>query len=244
MDWLTQQPFAHRGLHNKQQGVIENSRRAFAAAITQGYGIELDVQLSRDGQAMVFHDRGLKRLTGQPGKLQALTAKELAEINLSGSVDVIETLPAILALIGGKVPVLVEVKTTPREEAGKLEDAVATALDHYNGPAAMMSFAPSSVAWFAQNAPHIVRGVVAMDFVKEPAGLAWAERVVLAQLLHIDRTDPDFIAYNQAHLPHNSVSRLKREGMPVLSWTVRDQAAANRITPYIDQIIFEGFTPA
>lgn len=244
MDWLTAQPFAHRGLHDKSQGVIENSRSAFEAAIKRGYGIELDVQLSRDGEAMVFHDRSLKRLAGQPDKVNKLTAAELGKIKLTGGDDVIETLPAILDLLDGQVPVLVEVKTTVREEAGALEEAVAAALDAYAAPAAIMSFAPSSVAWFADYAPHIVRGVVAMNFMNTAEGLAWDERVMLTQLMHIAETDPDFVAYNQADLPHNCVSRLKRLGLPILSWTVRDQATKDRIAPHVDQIIFEGFTPA
>lgn len=243
MDWLTPHPFAHRGLHDKSNGVIENSRKAFEAAIKGGYGIELDVQLSRDGQAMVFHDRGLKRLTGQQGKVIEKTAAELEEIKLLGSEDVVETLPAILALINGQVPVIVEIKTKPREEAGALEEAVAAALDTYQGNAAMMSFAPSSVAWFAEHAPHIERGIVAMDFVREPAGLSWGERLVLTHLLHRERTEPDFVSYNQEHLPHNTIAQLRRGGLPVLCWTVRDQATADRVRPHVDQITFEGFDP-
>lgn len=243
MDWLTAQPFAHRGLHDKENGVIENSRKAFAAAIQGGYGIELDVQLSRDGEAMVFHDRGMKRLTGLQGKLAHHTAAELGAIKLKDSEDVVETLPTILNLIAGQVPVIVEIKTTPREEAGALEEAVANALDNYTGPAAMMSFAPSSVAWFAQYAPHIVRGIVAMDFVRHNEGLSWAERIILSQMLHLPITQPDFISFNQAQLPYNAVASLKRSGLPILCWTVRDQATADRVAPYVDQITFEGFAP-
>ncbi len=243
MDWLTAQPFAHRGLHDKENGVIENSRKAFAAAIQGGYGIELDVQLSRDGQAMVFHDRGMKRLTGLQGKLAHHTAAELGAIKLKDSEDVVETLPTILNLIAGQVPVIVEIKTTPREEAGALEEAVAAALDNYEGPAAIMSFAPAAVAWFADYAPHIVRGMVAMDFVREGTGLSWGERLVLTHLHHRDHTDPDFVSFNQAHLPHNTIAQLRRGGLPILCWTVRDQATADRVAPHVDQITFEGFTP-
>lgn len=243
MDWLGAHPFAHRGLHGQTKGVVENSRSAFALAIEHGFGIELDVQLSRDGHAMVFHDRGLSRLTNETGAVRRRTAAELGQIKLKNSEDVIEPLANILDLVDGRVPVLVEIKTRPRESAGALEAAVADVLDRYTGPVAVMSFAPSSVAWFAAYAPHIPRGIVAMDFVNHNEGLSWAERQSLTHLTHWDATAPDFIAYNCNDLPQNSVAAIRRQGVPVFSWTVRSAETRARIHPFVDQIIFEGFMP-
>lgn len=243
MEWLGAHPFAHRGLHGQTEGVAENSRSAFALAVEHGFGIELDVQLSRDGQAMVFHDRGMNRLTHKTGRLAQRTAAELGQIKLKNSDDVIETLADILHMVDGRAPVLVEIKTRPRESAGALEAAVADVLDAYDGPVAVMSFAPSSVAWFATFAPDITRGIVAMDFVKHNEGLSWAERQSLTHLKHWEATDPDFIAYNCNDLPQNAVAAIRRQGVPVFSWTVRSEDTRARIRPFVDQIIFEGFMP-
>ena len=103
-------PLAHRGLHDESAGVIENSARAFTAAISQGYGVELDVQLTADGKAVVFHDDHLARLTDRAEKTRDLSSAELSAITLSGSQDTIQTLPEILSLIGGRVPILIEIK--------------------------------------------------------------------------------------------------------------------------------------
>jgi len=145
LDFLTRRPFAHRGLHDTAQGIYENSRAAFVGAIEQGYGIELDVQMSRDGQAVVFHDDTLDRLTDHTGPVRALTAADLSGVTIGTSTDTIEPLADILAQIGGRVPILIEIKDqslTLTETDGILERAVAQAVADYRGPAAVMSFNP------------------------------------------------------------------------------------------------------
>lgn len=242
--WLTAQPFAHRGLHARDRGVIENSSTAFHAAVERGYGIELDVQISADGEAMVFHDRLLDRLTDETGAIANLTADELSDIPLKGSSDTIRTLDEALAAIDGRVPVLVEIKTLPRETPGALEKAVLGVLEAYDGPAAIMSFSPDCVAWFKAIAPWVPRGLVAMDFVAHPARLSFAERVALGRLHHVRSIEPDFVAYDCRSIPNRALRMARSGGLPVLSWTVRDQQSADRIRPHVDQIIFESFIPA
>jgi glycerophosphoryl diester phosphodiesterase len=155
-------PIAHRALHNRAMGRIENSPSAVTAAIEAGYAIEIDVQLSRDGVAMVFHDEELGRLTGETGLVSTRTAAELVQIPLTGGQDCIPTLAEILRLIAGRVPLLIEIKDQTGEMGpsdGRLEGAVAADLAGYAGPVAVMSFNPHSVAHMAWLWPSIPRGI-------------------------------------------------------------------------------------
>ena len=162
-----ERPIAHRGLHNARAGVIENSMSAFQAAIAHGYAIELDVQLSSDDHAIVFHDYHLDRLTGESGPVRERTAAELAQIRLSGSEDAKLTLADVLAEINGTVPVLIEIKDQSLiygRVDGVLERSVAKALKSYEGPAAVMSFNPHATRAMAEYAPGVARGLVTERF--------------------------------------------------------------------------------
>ncbi|MFN3613630.1 MAG: glycerophosphodiester phosphodiesterase family protein, partial [Rubrimonas sp.] len=156
---------AHRGLHDRAAGRIENSRAAVRAAVEAGYGVEIDVQLSADGEAMVFHDDALDRLTARSGPLKALTAAELGRIALTGSAETIPTLAEILAVTSGRAALLIEIKDQGgRMDAtgvGPLEARVAALLGDYAGPVAVMSFNPASVAAMRDAAPSVPRGLTA-----------------------------------------------------------------------------------
>ena len=146
-------PIAHRALHDRQQGLIENSPSAIKAAIAAGYAIEIDLQLSQDGQAITFHDEELDRLTEESGPLNARSAAELGQITLKGSADKIPTFAEVLALIDGQVPLLVEIKDqtlTMAETDGRLEAEAARLLRDYRGPVAVMSFNPHRPAIIAR----------------------------------------------------------------------------------------------
>ncbi|WP_076071990.1 glycerophosphodiester phosphodiesterase family protein [Sphingomonas montana] len=229
--FLRAQPFAHRGLHG--DGRIENSRAAFAAAIAAGYGIECDVQASLDGEAFVFHDTDLDRLTDRSGPLAARTAAVLDGIRLSGSAEPIPTLFQLLARTLGRVPVLIEVKT-PASDILPICRAVARELDGYRGPVAVMSFHPGVPRWFRRNVPAIVRGLVVTEEGRR--GPAHDIRRALA-LAH---ARPDFLAYDIRSLPSPFAARARARGMPVLTWTVRDAAAERTAAAYADEVIFEG----
>lgn len=240
-DWLTATPYAHRGLHDDTR--VENSLSAIAAAINSGFGIEIDVNLSKDGEAMIFHDRNLVRLCGRPERLDQLTADELADITYFDFAETIPTLTQGLRLIAGRVPLLIEIKTRPSEQAGALEAAVAHAIADYDGPLAVMSFSPESMGWFAEYAPHHLRGQIATDFIENGYGLGWQRRRELTNLQAIDVSQPDFIAYNIRNLPSAPVRRMRALGLPVLTWTVDSPALQARAADNADQIIFEGFAP-
>ncbi len=241
-------PIAHRALHDRAAGRIENSPAAIAAAVAQGYGIEIDLQLSADGQAMVFHDEVLDRLTGRQGPVNALTAAELARIALKGSADTIPTLPQVLGMVAGRVPLLIEVKDQDGmmgPAVGRLEAAAAAALEGYGGPVAVMSFNPHSVAALARLAPHIPRGLTTSAYDPEdwaPLPPATCDR--LRAIPDYEPAGASFISHEWPDLPRPRVADLKSAGATVLCWTIRspaDEATARRIA---HNVTFEGYAAA
>jgi glycerophosphoryl diester phosphodiesterase len=226
---LIAKPFAHRGLHGA--GAPENSRAAFEAAIEARHGIELDVQASGDGQAMVFHDEELGRLAEDEGFLRGRGAAELKRIRLRDCDETIPTLPQILALIAGRAPLLIEVKA-PGREVGAVASAVADALDDYAGPAAVMSFNPEIGHWFARHAPQRLRGLVVTE-----RGRKW--RGGMVRRLASWRSKADFLAYDIRDLPSRFAEAQQRRGLRVLTWTVRSLKDRAKAAQHADQIIYE-----
>lgn len=236
---------AHRGLHDRAAGVIENSLSAMRAAADAGYGIEIDVQVSADGAAMTFHDDALDRLTAEAGPVNARRAADLARIALTGGGgDLIPTLAETLAVVAGRVPVVIEIKRQA-DGPGPLAAATAAALASYSGLAAVMSFDPRAIAWFRDNAPNVPRGLVshAFDDPKDDAGLSAAARAALADLAHFDTLGADFVSYGATDLPRPAVAALRARGVPALCWTIRTEAAARAALRHADNITFEGFRP-
>ena len=226
---LIAKPFAHRGLHGR--GIVENSRAAFEAAIAAGHGIELDVQVSGDGQALVIHDYQLERLTEGVGPICGMVSAELEKIRLRGSGETIPTLAEVLGLIAGRAPLLIEVKSPGRRVAA-LSRAVGDALHAYIGPVAVMSFNPEIGRWFAANAPDVLRGLVVTE-----AGRRW--RGTLTRYLALWRSRAEFLAYDVRDLPSRFASRQRAQGLPVLTWTCRSDADRARAALHADQIIYE-----
>ena len=243
--WLTARPVAHRGLHDAARGVIENTASAFQAAIDGGYGIECDVQLSRNGEAMVHHDFELGRLTVGSGPLLALTAAELKIVDFRGSADRMLTLAELCALVAGRVPLLVEIKSRFEGDM-RLTQRVAEVLAPYAGPVAAMSFDPAVLATLREMAPHITRGIVAERHYAhaEWSRMTPAQRRSLAFLLHAPRSRPQFVAYAVRDLPAAAPLVARHVfGLPLLTWTVRSEEDRRRAARFADQAIFEGFTP-
>lgn len=240
-------PIAHRGLHDRTAGRVENSRAAVDAAARAGYGVEIDIQASADGEAMVFHDEALNRLTGAPGLVSDHAAAALARVRLSDSDETIPTLAEILRTLDGRTPLLIEVKDQTGAlgpEVGALEVRIAALLDGYSGPVAVMSFNPHSVAAMAETAPGVPRGLTSCGFDGPDWSLPDYRRAELAALPDIGRTGAAFISHDKADLQNPAVARLKVAGTPVLTWTVRspsEEAAARRIA---DNITFERYLPA
>ncbi len=240
-------PFAHRGLHDPGAGIIENSRAAVAAAVAAGYGIEIDVQLSADGAPMVFHDDDLPRLTGAEGPLAARSAAALAALTLAGGDEGIPTLDDILALVAGRVPLLIEIKDQDGRlgpAVGRLEARVAHALRRYAGPVAVMSFNPHSVAAMAAIAPALPRGLTTCRFEADDwPDVPPARRHTLAAIPDARRLGVAFVSHDHRALDDAPVAALRGGGLPVICWTIRTPAAADATRDRAAAITFEGFRP-
>jgi glycerophosphoryl diester phosphodiesterase len=240
--WLSRQPIAHRGLHDGDAGVPENSRAAFEAAIAAGYAIELDLQRSADGAAMVFHDGDLDRMTEESGPVTARAAAELGRIRLSGSTETIPTLAQVLDDVAGRAPILVEIKSWHRPVGG-LEAAALSHLQDYDGAVAVQSFDPASLAWFRHHAPGIRRGQIGHRYRHLRHGRSAWQRFLLRNLLLSGQSRPHFIAYDIDDLPHPAPALARRLGLPLLAWTVRSEAAWEKARGLADNVIFEQIRP-
>lgn len=244
LGWLTARPIAHRGLH-EIAGPIENTASAFHAAIAAGYGIECDLQISADGEAMVHHDDALGRLTEGSGRLAQMSAADIQAARFKQGSDRILTLGQLCDLVAGRVPLLLELKSRFDGDR-RLVTRAGTVLAGYRGPVAVMSFDPALIEASRLLTPALVRGVVAERNYDHAAWAALppAQKFRLAHLLHAPSTRPQFIAYAVKDLPA-AAPWLARSafGLPLLTWTVRSADDRRRAAAYADQIIFEGFRP-
>lgn len=238
-------PLAHRALHRRSEGRPENSPSAIRAAIAAGYGIEIDVQGTKDVQAVVFHDEWMERLTEATGFVKDYTAQELGRIRLRDSNDCIPTLPEVLALVAGQVPLLIEIKDQTDcmgETDGRLEAAVAAALAGYDGMVAVMSFNPHAVARMANLAPAVPRGLTTAAYDYEGwAPLAPARCDALREIADYDRVGASFISHEAADLARPRVTELKAQGAAILTWTVTSPTVEAQARKYADNITFEGY---
>lgn len=237
LDWLRLRPVAHRGLHDTARP--ENSLAAFEAAAEAGYPIELDVRCCADGQVVVFHDPTLERMTGQPGTIAETSWAELSTLCLRRSEQTIATLDQVLARVAGRVPVLIELK--PADRVGPLEQAVCRVLERHPGEVAVQSFDPYSMIRMRQLAPHVPRGLLSGNMTDEDLPLH--QKLALRNLLLAPRVRPHFIGYELWSLPYWAPDRLRRKGVPVLAWTIRDEAELTRARHVADNVIFEHVTP-
>lgn len=238
-------PVAHRAYHDRAAGRPENSPGAIRAAVAAGYAIEIDVQCSADGQAMVFHDETLDRLTAETGAVAARSAEALGRIRLTDAEDCIPTLPQVLDLVGGAVPLLIEIKDQSLimgETDGRLETAVARALAGYDGPVAVMSFNPHSVARMASLAPGLPRGLTTAAY--EPEVWAPLPPEVCGRLREIpdyDRVGASFLSHEASDLGRPRVAELAAQGAAILCWTIRSPASEAKARKVAQNITFEGY---
>ncbi len=246
-DWLTNRPVAHRGLHDRAARRIENALSAARAALAHGYAIECDVQISSDGDAMVFHDDELDRLTDAKGRVDALSAAAIARIGLRGSDDSIPMLTDWLADIAGATPVICEIKSRFNGDL-RLAARTAQIAAGYGGRLALKSFDPQVMAFLRREGASLGIGHVPLGLVAEAsfAGSGWemlsdTQRLAMTTLTHWNETRPDFLSWCVADLPHAIASLCRAQGMPVLAWTVRTPADVARADAFANQMIFEGF---
>jgi glycerophosphoryl diester phosphodiesterase len=237
-DCLFRPPIAHRGLWTPGDAP-ENSLGAFQAACAHDYGIELDVQLSADGEAMVFHDDDLNRMTGVDGKLSQHTAAQLSELRLLGTDETIPTLAEALAVIGHRAMALIELKT-PAGQVGPLEQRVHDTIIDHAGPLAVIGFNPYSHAWFAERFPGLLRGLNSYSYRDAPR-MSPEQRRSYAQLEHVGIARPHFVAAGVDILETAPVAKLRAKGLPVVAWTARSAEQAAAIAGACDNVIFEGY---
>ncbi|MEG2881805.1 MAG: glycerophosphodiester phosphodiesterase family protein [Christensenella sp.] len=248
--WLTDFQYAHRGLHNPLYP--ENSLPAFENAVAHGFAIELDVQMTRDGKIVVFHDATLERMAGINCKISDCTLAELRNIQLGDTQYTIPTLHETLRLVNGRVPLLIEIKK--KGFAGALERELYNIMNEYGGKYAVQSFSPFSMRWFKKNAPRILRGQLSCNFslCKDnfPASMCSFVRFFASKLLFIVQRlwvnfigRPNFISYELQKVNSRLIRRLRKSGAPIFAWTVRTYEEYLRAKPYTDSVIFENFTP-
>ena len=244
LDWL-KRPIAHRGLHDEKKHVVENSASAIEAAIAKGYAVEVDLQCAAHGAPIVFHDRTLDRLTNESGAVAAREAAALSEIPLRDSNDRILSLEGLLRLVDGRVPLLIEVKST-WSDTHHYEQNIAEALAPYTGQVAVMSFDPECVAAFRRAAPSLPRGLIAERFDDEHywSDLSAWQRFARRHLLTAAIARPHFIAYDIRALPALAPG-IARDvfRLPLLTWTVRSEADKANAQLFANAMIFEGIEP-
>lgn len=244
-NWLTARPVAHRGLHTAARGIIENMPSAISAAVAGNFAIEVDIQLTRDGEAMVHHDHQLGRLEDGAGELIDMTAAELKAVSFKATSDRMMTLGDLCDLVGGRTPLVIEMKSNFSGDR-KLAARMAQVLSAYKGPAAAMSFDPDQVIAIREAMPELTRGIVAQRTYDDSywTHLPQDKRDGMLHLRHGFRTQPHFVAYWVNQLPAAApwVAR-NIFGCALLTWTVRTPEQRARAAQHADQMIFEGFVP-
>jgi glycerophosphoryl diester phosphodiesterase len=244
LDWLIR-PIAHRGLHDEAIGIIENTSSAVQAAIDAGYGIEVDVQEASDGEAMVFHDYDLDRLTKDTGSIISRSATQLKQVKFKETSDRMQTLPELLEQISGRVPLVIEIKGDWRTH-GPFECHLAEILTAYEGEVAVMSFDPYAVQAFAHSAPDLPRGLTAGPFRNKHywGHLSPWKRFYMRHLLSSFIANPDYVAYDINAIKSLAPRIWKRLlNKPLLAWTIRSYKDAQLAENYADAIIFEKIRP-
>jgi glycerophosphoryl diester phosphodiesterase len=230
--WLTARPIAHRGYHDLARGRPENSLAAFEAAAAAHYAIECDLHPSADGVPVVFHDLYLERLTGDPRCVRDLTLTELSHLRLAGTPEWIPSFDELLALVEGRVPLIIELKHVAGRDAA-LAWAVVERLKRYAGPAAVMSFSSAQIAEVRAANPQLPRGLTAQGGIKR----------AVTQLRAARRLEVDFVSYRLGDLPTPMPMLMRLLGIPLICWTVRTPDELKRARWWTDQITFEGFAP-
>jgi glycerophosphoryl diester phosphodiesterase len=234
--WLVDKPFAHRGLHSPRNNIIENSISAFMNAIESGYGIELDVLLSKDKKAIVFHDNSLNRLTRIKGEVINVNSRELTLIPLKGTTDLIPSLSTVFYKCQNAPPILIEIKG----DQGKTADicmAVYNDIENYSGNIAVMSFYPEITEYFKEHYPNILCGMVATANNNGEFSKDWYDTII--QIETIKKQNLDFVAYDIKSLPNDTSEHCMMAGIPVLTWTVKTEEDKARAVKYANNIIFE-----
>ena len=244
LKWLVAKPIAHRGLHNESKAIVENCESAFSAAIKHGYAIECDIELTNDGEAVVFHDDEIDRLLDGKGMVKTFTTKELKKKKYRHGNDQIQTLGELLEQVDGRTTLVIEIKSLWDDDMTLTHRALEV-LEDYTGPYALMSFDPHIIACVAERSPLTVRGITA-DRVTDTYYnmLSLARRLEMQSFSHLPRSKPHFVSFDANGLPFAAVGEIRDRGHPVICWTIRSAEQAAQALRYSDQITFENYHPA
>jgi len=238
---LMKRYYAHRGFHDNESEAPENSMAAFQRAIAAGYGMEMDVQLSKDRVPVVFHDETLNRVCGAEGKIRDYTYEELQQFTLCKSQERIPKFEEFLKLVDGQVPLIIEIKIY--EEIQTVCYAVDEILSKYKGTYCVESFHPNAVKWYKEHRPEVIRGQLSSNFDKPGRKTPLEERLVQYLITNV-LCRPDFIAYNHRFKKNISRNICKCLYAPLnVAWTIKSQEELDACRKDFDLFIFEGFTP-
>jgi glycerophosphoryl diester phosphodiesterase len=241
LKWLVARPIAHRGLHGG--AIIENTATAFSAALEHDYSIECDLQLTADGEAVVFHDDEVDRLLTGRGLVKHFTVKQLQAMAFHSGSDRVQTLAELLDQVAGNQVLVIEIKTQWDDDMTLTKRALKV-LEHYSGPFALMSFDPAIVACLAELSSTTPRGITA-DRVDDPYydRLSAARRQEMRNFSHVLKTQPHFVSFDFKGLPFAPVEKLKASGHKIITWTIETAAEAAQALQHSDQITFQFFHP-
>jgi glycerophosphoryl diester phosphodiesterase len=240
--WLTARPIAHRGLH--AGSAIENTESAFTAALQNNYAIECDLQITADGEAVVFHDDEVERLLDAKGLVKHHTTKQLKAMTFKRGSDRVQTLGELIEQVDGKATLVIELKSHWDGDL-TLTHRTLEILKHYTGPFALMSFDPDFVACMVELSPTTTRGITA-DCATDPYydPLPLQRRLALSSFSHLPQTRPHFVSFDFMQLPYEPVSKLRAMGRPVITWTIESEQQATQALKHCDQVTFQGYRPA
>lgn len=239
ISWIKETPIAHRGLHTKD--IPENSLSAFENALKNNYAIELDVQFTKDKEVVVFHDENLKRITNDTRNIEDVNYDELKNLRLGNTNEIIPTLEEVLELVDSKVAILIEIKDC--KDYIELSEKTYEILKGYEGNYAIQSFNPFILEWYKNNASEVIRGQLSGTFTEGSESLNSFEKFALKNMLLNFKSKPNYIGYDLEGIPKSKLESLRKKGVPIIVWTVKNKEDMEKAYKYSDNITFENFLP-
>lgn len=239
LTWIQTHDIAHRGLYLKDQSIPENSLSAFSNALSHGYSIELDLNITKDDKVIAFHDHSLERICRDSRLLSDVTYDEIRQLKLFDSNEHIPTLKEVLTLVNGKVPLLIELK--PKGNVIRLCESFYRDVKDYSGQFAVFSFHPKVVYWFKKHHPEIIRGQIAEFFKRDDMNPFF--KYLLKSMFFNYFTRPDFISYGIYDMPNRYLDKLKKKNMTIISYAAKSQQELDRIRNLYHNAVFEHFIP-
>jgi len=240
LTWIKENYIAHRGFHSLDKSIPENTMLAFKKAMDYGYSIECDVNVTKDGEIVVFHDANLLRLCGVDVDLLDVTYDEIKDFRILDTNEKIPRLSDLLHMVDGKYPLLIEIK--PFGKVKFLCESFMKVMSQYDGPYAIHSFSPAIVHWFKKKQPHIIRGQIT-EFFKNNPNMSALSRYLMKTMFFNRFTKPDFVNYGIKDLPNKYATKAYKNGMCMISYSAKNNLEFNMVKKHYDNAVFEFFRP-